>query len=104
MTTAWIAWKSWHVTTLTTTRVPCVHMERVGVRRLRERLSEYVRRAEAGGRIEVTDRGRTVARLEPRSRPEGPIEALIADGLGKRPVRPWAAWSRASGPPDQHRR
>lgn len=69
-------------------RVPCVHMERVGVRRLRERLGEYVSRAEAGERIEVTDRGRPVARLEPALQPAEPLEALIAEGLVKRALTP----------------
>ena len=63
-------------------------MERVGVRRIRERLSEYLGRVEAGARIEVTDRGRTVARLEPPARPDDPLEALIADGVVRRPVKP----------------
>ncbi len=63
-------------------------MERVGVRRIRERLSEYLGRVEAGERIEVTDRGRTVARLEPPRTPDDPLEALIADGVVRRPIRP----------------
>lgn len=40
-------------------------MERVGVRELRQNLSVYLRRVQAGERLEVTERGRPVARLEP---------------------------------------
>lgn len=49
----------------------CV-MERVGVRELRQNLSVYLRRVKAGQRLEVTERGQTVARLEP----VGPDDAL----------------------------
>jgi prevent-host-death family protein len=38
-------------------------MERVGVRELRQRASEILRRVEAGESFEVTDRGRPVAML-----------------------------------------
>jgi prevent-host-death family protein len=40
-------------------------MGSVGVRELRQRASELVRRVEAGETIEVTDRGRPVAILAP---------------------------------------
>ena len=40
-------------------------MERVGVRELRQNLSVYLRRVKAGQRLEVTERGQPVARLEP---------------------------------------
>lgn len=42
----------------------CV-MERVGVRELRQNLSVYLRRVKAGERLDVTERGQVVARLEP---------------------------------------
>jgi prevent-host-death family protein len=38
-------------------------MERVGVRELRQRASEILRRVEAGESFEITDRGRPVALL-----------------------------------------
>jgi prevent-host-death family protein len=41
------------------------HMERIGIRELRQHASRWVRRAAAGESFEVTDRGRPVARLEP---------------------------------------
>ena len=40
-------------------------METVGIRELKNRLSSYVRRAEGGDVILVTDRGRVVAELVP---------------------------------------
>lgn len=40
-------------------------MTRVGVRELRQRASELLRRVESGETIEVTDRGRPVAVLAP---------------------------------------
>ena len=54
-------------------------MTTVGVRELRQRASELLRRVEAGETIEVTDRGRPVAVLGPL--PEaGPLEQLRAAG------------------------
>ena len=54
-------------------------MKTVGVRELRQQASRYLREVERGGTIEVTDRGRPVARLVPipgSSR----IDALLATG------------------------
>jgi prevent-host-death family protein len=54
-------------------------MASVGVRELRQRASELLRRVAAGETIEVTDRGRPVALLSPL--PEaGPLERLRAAG------------------------
>jgi prevent-host-death family protein len=54
-------------------------MRSVGVRELRQRASELLRRVEEGETIEVTDRGRPVAVLSPP--PEGsPLERLRALG------------------------
>lgn len=54
-------------------------MTSVGVRELRQRASELLRRVAAGETIEVTDRGRPVALLAPL--PEaGPLERLRAAG------------------------
>lgn len=54
-------------------------MTSVGVRELRQRASELLRRVEEGETIEVTDRGRRVAVLSPV--PEGtPLEQLRAVG------------------------
>jgi antitoxin (DNA-binding transcriptional repressor) of toxin-antitoxin stability system len=48
-------------------------METVGIRELKSKLSHYVRRAEAGEVVIVTDRGRVVAELRP------PASAIPAD-------------------------
>jgi prevent-host-death family protein len=53
-------------------------MSSVGVRELRQRASELLRRVEAGETIEITDRGRSVAVLAPL--PEDPLERLRASG------------------------
>jgi prevent-host-death family protein len=54
-------------------------MASVGVRELRQRASELLRRVEAGETIEITDRGRPVALLSPM--PEGgPYEQMLASG------------------------
>jgi prevent-host-death family protein len=54
-------------------------MARVGVRELRQRASELLRRVEGGETIEITDRGRPVALLGPL--PAGsPLEKLRRAG------------------------
>jgi len=54
-------------------------MTQVGVRELRQRASELLRRVEAGETFEVTDRGRPVAVLGPL-RDQSPLERLRAAG------------------------
>lgn len=54
-------------------------MATVGVRELRQRASELLRRVEAGESIEITDRGRPVAVLGPL-RDAGPLARLRAAG------------------------
>lgn len=54
-------------------------MTSIGIRELRQRASEFLRRVEAGETIEVTDRGRPVALLSPI--PDAPpLEQLRAAG------------------------
>lgn len=53
-------------------------MASVGIRELRQRASELVRRVENGESIEITDRGRPVAVLAPL--PADPLERLRATG------------------------
>jgi prevent-host-death family protein len=54
-------------------------MASIGVRELRQRASELLRRVEQGETIEITDRGRPVALLSPP--PEGkPLDRLRALG------------------------
>ena len=53
----------------------------MGVRELRQNLSVYLRRIEAGETLEVTDHGHPVARLTPLpSREMGVLDRLIAEG------------------------
>lgn len=53
---------------------------RVGVRELRQNLSVYLRRVAKGETLEVTERGRPVARLTPLPENMDPIARLEADG------------------------
>ena len=53
-------------------------MASVGIRELRQRASELLRRVEDGESIEITDRGRPVAVLAPL--PADPVERLRAAG------------------------
>ncbi|CAN5852244.1 type II toxin-antitoxin system Phd/YefM family antitoxin [soil metagenome] len=71
------------------------HMERIGIRELRQNASEYVRRAEAGETLEVTHRGRPVARLAPLPKGESILDRLIAEGK----VTPARGDLRDLGPP-----
>lgn len=54
-------------------------MGSVGVRELRQRASELLRRVEAGESVEITDRGRPVAALVPLPSAT-PLERLRAGG------------------------
>ncbi|MCZ6663381.1 MAG: type II toxin-antitoxin system prevent-host-death family antitoxin [Actinobacteria bacterium] len=54
-------------------------MTKIGIRELRQKASEYLRRVEAGETIEVTDRGRPVALLTPIPQVP-PLERLRASG------------------------
>lgn len=55
--------------------------QRIGIRELRQHASVYVDLAEKGQIVEITNRGRLVARLVPASDPESPLERLIAAGV-----------------------
>ena len=52
----------------------------VGVRELRQNLSVYLVRVQAGEALRVTDRGRVVALLSPLPADATPMDALIAGG------------------------
>ena len=54
-------------------------MKSIGVRELRQQASRYLRQVERGETIEVTDRGRPVARLVPLPR-AGTLQALELSG------------------------
>lgn len=72
-------------------------MADVGVRELKQRLSEYLDRAERGELVRVTDRGRPKALLGPLPGSarvdEGVAEGWITPGSGALPggVRRWRA-------------
>jgi prevent-host-death family protein len=57
-----------------------LYMEQIGLRELRHHATEYIRRAEAGERISVTDRGKVVAEIGPPSESATLRDRLIADG------------------------
>lgn len=63
-----------------TGRATVQHMERVGVRELRQHASRWLARVQAGESFEVTDRGRPVALLVPPPVQAG-IARLEAEGL-----------------------
>ena len=57
------------------------HMTRtVGIRELRQNLSQYTARTALGESFEVTDRGREVGRLVPPATGTAWLDALIAEG------------------------
>jgi antitoxin (DNA-binding transcriptional repressor) of toxin-antitoxin stability system len=73
-------------------------MRAVGLRVLKNRLSEYVRLAAAGETILVTDRERVVAELVPPREGRAPwaTDALLADAVRRGWLTP--ALGHASGP------
>src|SRR6267154_793479 len=54
---------------------------RIGIRELRQHASVYVDLAEKGYTVDITNRGRLVARLVPARDPESPLERLLAAGI-----------------------
>ena len=74
-------------------------MQTVGIKVLKNDLSRYIRAAEAGEIVRVTDRGRVVAEISRPRAPEGQTEAerqwamMIAEGIVKEAKRPF------TGPP-----
>jgi prevent-host-death family protein len=55
------------------------HMDRVGIRELRQNAAEVLRRVASGEVVEVTDRGRAVARIVPMHEASR-LEQLLAEG------------------------
>jgi prevent-host-death family protein len=62
-------------------------MSQIGIRELREGLSRALRRVRAGETIEVTDRGRPVARIVPVASSIEGLEGLIDAGQVHPPRR-----------------
>ncbi len=77
-------------------------MRAVGIKVLKNRLSEYVRHAGAGETILITDRERVVAELVPPQASRSPIlaDALLADAV----ARGWLTPALAPGGPLAARR
>lgn len=75
-------------------------MRSVGLKVLKNKLSEYVRRAAAGERILITDRERVVAELVPPegSRAEEVADAVLADAVRRGLLTPAL---RPPGPPPE---
>ena len=65
-------------------------MAEAGIRDLRDHLSRYLERVEAGEELTVTDRGRPVARLIPVGGAP-PFDRLVAEGI----IEPAASRKRA---------
>lgn len=63
--------------------------QRIGIRELRQHASCWVRRAEAGHRIEITNHGRLVAALVPVSEDDDPLAAMEQAGRLVRAVDGW---------------
>jgi prevent-host-death family protein len=60
------------------------HMERVGIREMRQNLSRYARRARQGESFLITDRGHEVARLVPAPTRASAIDRLVAERDARR--------------------
>jgi len=60
------------------------HMERVGIREMRQSLSRYARRAREGESFLITDRGHEVAQLTPAPGRASAIDRLVAERGARR--------------------
>lgn len=77
-------------------------MKAVGLKVLKNKLSEYVRIAERGETVLVTDRDRVVAELVPPERTRSPVlsDALLSEAVRKGWITPPAL--AASTPPPRN--
>jgi prevent-host-death family protein len=60
------------------------HMERVGIRAMRQNLSRYAQRARRGESFVITDRGIEVAQLVPAPARASAIDRLVAERSARR--------------------
>jgi len=60
------------------------HMERIGIREMRQHLSRYAQRARRGESFLITDRGAEVALLAPAPARASAIDRLVADRGARR--------------------
>lgn len=84
--------------------MPAKKRASVGIRELKANLSSYVRRAQAGETIDVTDRGAVVAELRPRTLSpdelQRRLDRMVKQGRATAPSHPrQAALPRLRGPP-----
>jgi antitoxin (DNA-binding transcriptional repressor) of toxin-antitoxin stability system len=77
-------------------------MRAVGLKVLKNKLSEYVRLAEAGETVLVTDRDRVVAEIVPPDAARSPVlaDALLSEAVRKGWITPPAL--ATSDPPPRH--
>lgn len=73
--------------------------KRIGIRELRQHASLYVDLAEKGQTVDITNRGRLVARLVPAEEAESPLERLIAAGILQRAEDPGSLLDIEPAPP-----
>jgi prevent-host-death family protein len=60
------------------------HMERVGIREVRQNLSRYAQRVRRGESFVITDRGTEVAQLIPASGRTSAVDRLVAERGARR--------------------
>ena len=61
-------------------------MERIGVRELNQNTSQVLARVSGGEIVEITDRGRPIARLVPVSADRSTLARLVATGKASSPT------------------
>ncbi len=64
-------------------------MKKAAVTDLKNRLSHYLRLVARGETVTIVDRGRPVARLTRIEGDDGELDALVAAGLARGPVKPF---------------
>lgn len=74
-------------------------MHRIGVRELRQHASRYLAQVKAGETVEVTERGRLIAKLVPPQPAETARDALIAEGRLRPATRPRSTLPAPVDPP-----
>jgi len=72
---------------------------RIGIRELRQHASLYVDLAEKGYTVDITNRGRLVARLVPAEEADSPLERLVAAGILQRAEDPGSLLDIEPAPP-----
>lgn len=60
------------------------HMERVGIRAMRQNLSSYLQRVRGGESFVITDRGSELARLVPAATRASVVDRLVAERGARR--------------------